>query len=109
MNYYRLRKGGIAMRVSLDVIKNRTSQIAKEYDIDRIYLFGSYARGDADDNSDIDLLISSDKMDILSMSRLKQQLTDSLDTMVDIVSETAVSNVFRFLIKDDEILIYEKS
>ena len=43
------------------------------------------------------------------MSRLKQQLMDSLETMVDVISETAVSNVFRFLIKDDEILIYEKS
>ena len=97
------------MGISLDVIKERTSQIAKDYDIDKIYLFGSYARGDADDSSDIDLLISSDKMDILSMSRLKQQLMDSLETMVDVISETAVSNVFRFLIKDDEILIYEKS
>lgn len=97
------------MCISLEEIRTVTGQIAKEYNINKIYLFGSYARGEETDSSDIDMLISSDTLDILSMSRLKQQLTDVFDTEVDVVSDTSVSDVFRFLIKDDEILIYEKS
>lgn len=33
------------------------SPIAKAYGVDRIYLFGSYARGSADADSDIDLRV----------------------------------------------------
>lgn len=102
-------RGGSPMCISLEEIRTVTGQIAKEYNINKIYLFGSYARGEETDSSDIDMLISSDTLDILSMSRLKQQLTDVFDTEVDVVSDTSVSDVFRFLIKDDEILIYEKS
>ena len=38
-------------------IKKIIGPIAKSYGIKRIYLFGSYAKGTATRNSDIDLLI----------------------------------------------------
>ena len=38
-------------------IKNIVCPLAKEYGAERVYLFGSYARGESTKNSDIDLRI----------------------------------------------------
>ena len=45
------------MRYTVAEIKEIVSALAAQYGADRIYLFGSYARGDADKDSDIDLRI----------------------------------------------------
>lgn len=43
------------MRYTVAEIKKIVAALAAQYGADRIYLFGSYARGDADKDSDIDL------------------------------------------------------
>ena len=45
------------MRYTVDEIKEIVAALAAQYGADRIYLFGSYARGDANQDSDIDLRI----------------------------------------------------
>ena len=45
------------MRYTVAEIKEIVAGLAAQYGADRIYLFGSYARGDADQDSDIDLRI----------------------------------------------------
>ncbi len=42
---------------SIKEIKDIVSPIAKKYGVERVYLFGSYARGEATDKSDLDLRI----------------------------------------------------
>ncbi len=42
------------MRYTINKIKNKTTPIAKAYGIGRMSLFGSYARGEAKDESDAD-------------------------------------------------------
>lgn len=96
------------MCYTLDEIRQKSSEIASKYNMNKLVLFGSYARGEASDDSDIDLMIQSDDMGLLDISRFKQQLADSFNTPIDVIREEDVSDVFRFLIKDDEILIYEK-
>ncbi len=41
------------MRYTINEIKDRTTPIAKAYGIERMSLFGSYARGEAKDDSDV--------------------------------------------------------
>lgn len=53
------------------------------------------------------LIIDSD-LSILEASSLKEQLAEALNKNVDIISDTDISNVFRFLIKDEEVIVYEK-
>lgn len=56
------------MRNSGDTLTNEAitylvRPVAKKYGIDRIYLFGSYARGEATKKSDVDLLIDGGSID----------------------------------------------
>ena len=43
--------------VTMDRIQDLCDRIAREFHPERIILFGSYARGDADEDSDVDLLV----------------------------------------------------
>lgn len=52
-------------------IRNAVIPIGKAYGVKRIYLFGSYAKGTANENSDIDLLIEKGKpMSLLKLSSM---------------------------------------
>ena len=42
---------------TIDEIKNIVTPIAEKYQIAQVYLFGSFARGDFDEQSDIDIRI----------------------------------------------------
>ena len=42
---------------SIDEISRRVAPVAKSYGLPAVYLFGSYARGEATPESDIDLLV----------------------------------------------------
>lgn len=70
----------------IDIIKNYFS----DKPVDKLYLFGSYARGDADENSDIDLVFSLHKGTRISYFGLAQYLIDleqRLHKKVDLVEE----------------------
>jgi predicted nucleotidyltransferase len=45
------------MRVDADVLRDMVEVVVQEADPEQIYLFGSHARGQAGDDSDLDLLI----------------------------------------------------
>ena len=62
MNWFRKLKETVPKKseatiYTIDEIKEKVAPIAKKYNIEKVYLLGSYARGDADENSDIDLLL----------------------------------------------------
>ncbi|MBR0282144.1 MAG: nucleotidyltransferase domain-containing protein [Oscillibacter sp.] len=42
---------------TLEEIAERVAPVAAEYRLPAVYLFGSYARGEADEESDVDLLV----------------------------------------------------
>ena len=50
------------MCYTIEEIKTKTIPIAKKHGISRMCLFGSYARGEANDNSDIDIYVDKGKM-----------------------------------------------
>ena len=53
------------MVYTIDEIKEKIQPIAEKYDLPAIYLFGSYARNEADEDSDIDLAIELGNSDLL--------------------------------------------
>lgn len=97
------------MRYTVDEIKKIVAALAAKYGADRIYLFGSYARGDADKNSDIDLRIDKGAIRGLQMGGLAADLEDALGIPVDLVPTGSMDSKFLNSIADDEVLLYEAS
>lgn len=46
---------------TMNEIKEKIEPIAKKYDLEKVYLFGSYARGEADEESDLDFVVDIPK------------------------------------------------
>lgn len=76
----------------------------------KAYLFGSYSRGDADENSDIDILVELDYSKLIGLEFFQMQLDlqDLLNHKVDLLSVKAVSKYIHPFIENDKYLIYEK-
>ena len=90
-------------------IQQIVSRLAKQYGAERVYLFGSYARGDATDQSDIDLRIDKGEIRGLRFASLLGDLQEELGTKVDLISTNGMDEKFLNLIRPDEVLIYERS
>ncbi len=91
------------------MIKKINAFLKQDGRISRAWLFGSYARGDEQPASDIDLMVSySDKASgtLLDYADISNQLELILGTKVDIVEEGYVKTVAENSIKRDKILIY---
>ncbi|EHI69242.1 nucleotidyltransferase family protein [Streptococcus ictaluri] len=58
------------MVYTIEEIKEKIQPIAEKYELPVVYLFGSYARNEADEDSDIDLAISVKNLDITGFELL---------------------------------------
>lgn len=78
--------------------------------VKRAYLFGSTSRNEADDKSDVDILVELDysKPIGLGFVRMQLELEDLLKRKVDLVTGNSVSKYIRPFIDADKVLIYEK-
>ena len=77
----------------------------------KAYLFGSYARGDANPDSDYDILVELDYSKRIGLEYIQMQLdlTALLERDVDLVSEKALSRHIRPFVEKEKYLIYERS
>ena len=79
--------------------------------VKRAWLFGSYARGEADETSDVDLLVDLDETQKLGweIALWPADLRDQLRVPgVDVVPARSVYRNLRPFIQQDQLLIYEK-
>ncbi len=74
----------------------------------KIGIFGSYARGDDNDSSDIDILVDfKEQVSLFDLGGIKYDLTELLNRSVDIVTERSVNSRIRDYINRDLKIIYE--
>lgn len=93
----------------INEIKKKVAPIAYSYGVKRLYLFGSYAKGTANEKSDVDLLVEKGKpMSLLKLSGMRQMIQDALDLSVDLVTTVGIEDDFRKEIAGTEILLYEE-
>ena len=69
-------------------------------------LFGSYARGEQTDTSDVDIAIDEGQIRGLAFFRVQTELSDALDKSVDLQSLNGSNQEFLNSILKDAILIY---
>jgi predicted nucleotidyltransferase len=73
------------MVTSVEGIKAALSGIAPRYEINRIFLFGSQARGDTSSTSDVDLLVELNAPVGFKRGRLCLEVEEALGAPVDLV------------------------
>lgn len=73
-------------------IADRVSPIAKEYGIDKVYIFGSYARGEATEDSDIDFYVEFSKPLGLKFCSFFADIEASVGKNVDIITKDGLYN-----------------
>lgn len=92
---------------SLNEIKSMVSPIADKYGVERVYLFGSYARGEATVKSDIDLRIDKGKLKgLFALGGMYSELEESTDKNIDLLTTGSLEQSFLDEIAKEEILIY---
>ena len=93
--------------VDLEYISRKCAEIFDKYKINFCYLFGSYAKGKAKDDSDVDLLISTE-IKGLKFFGLVEELRNSLQKKVDVIEVAGLKDNVELLeeILKDGIKIY---
>lgn len=73
---------------TIDEITRRVAPVAKKYELAAVYLFGSYARGEATAASDVDLLVDLTGSVIrgLNFAALYMDLEAALETQIDLLT-----------------------
>jgi hypothetical protein len=76
----------------------------------KAYLFGSYVRGEADQQSDVDILVDLDYSQKIGLQfiQMKIDLEKLLNTKVDLVSSNGLSKYIKPLVDNEKQLIYAR-
>ncbi|WP_347489005.1 nucleotidyltransferase domain-containing protein [Desulfoscipio sp. XC116] len=92
---------------TVDEIKNIASKIAERHGVERMFLFGSYARGDAKTDSDLDFRIDKGQIrGLFALGGLYADLEDAFGIHVDLLTTDSLDESFRKEIESEEVLIY---
>jgi len=76
----------------LDLLYKTKPELESRYKVQRIALFGSYARGDQSPNSDVDILVEVDPSVGLAFVDLAERIEEVLGLPVELVSHRAVKS-----------------
>ena len=74
--------------LTLEAIRDKATPVAKKYDVVSLELFGSYAEGTPDENSDADFLVrfAAPVPSIFKVMGFREELSRSLGLAVDVVT-----------------------
>ena len=117
LGYTGYRKGAHGMQTqvySIDEIREIVAPIAKQHGVDKVFLFGSYARGDATPASDVDLCVDAPKLrGLFALGGLYADLEDALKKSIDVVTTGSLKynkdEAFLENLRKDRVLLYELS
>ena len=78
----------------LRVLGSHRAELADRYGVTRLGIFGSVARNEASDDSDVDIVVETQVPDLLMMVNLKEDLEQLLQRKVDLVRYRVRMNPF---------------
>ena len=96
-------------------IKKIVGEIAEQYGAERIYLFGSYARGEEREDSDIDLHVYKGDIRGFKIGGFYADLEEKLENKIDLFiggeeeNKTLYKTTIYSHILSEEILLYERA
>lgn len=95
---------------SIEDIRSIVSPIARAHGVASVSLFGSYARGQATANSDIDLKIEKGALrSLYQLCGFRLAIEDALQIPVDLVTSDSSDSSFLSMIDKEEVLLYRNA
>ncbi|MDR3599002.1 MAG: nucleotidyltransferase domain-containing protein [Desulfosporosinus sp.] len=92
---------------SIEEIRDIVRDVAQQYGVERVWLFGSYARGEARPDSDIDLRIDKGRIrGLFQLSGFHLDIEEKLNTRVDVLTTESLNEQFLKRISGEEIVLY---
>lgn len=89
-------------------IESKLVSILRKYDVQKVGIFGSYARGAQRPDSDLDVLVNfSGTKSLLTLVRIERELSESIGVKVDLLTEQSVSPYLIDRIKSELKVIYQ--
>ena len=86
----------------LEILRQKLPELRERYGVKKIGLFGSYARGEQKERSDIDLLVEFEKpIDLFRLFELEEELSELLGAKVEIVTPEGLKERIRQYIMQD--------
>ena len=98
------------MVLSKEQIQRVINDYFAEKPVKRVWVFGSYARGEANEESDLDVLVDIEDNKKVGLRYLvwHEEIGNLINKKVQVVSNAAVSKYIRPFIDADKVLVYEK-
>lgn len=95
----------------LNELKLKIAPVASQYGVESVYLFGSRARGDGDENSDYDFYVKRGKLRGLFafsglFSELKNVLKNEVDIVLEPIGRKKLDDYILEAIMKDGVLVY---
>ncbi|MFA7091215.1 MAG: nucleotidyltransferase domain-containing protein [Arcobacteraceae bacterium] len=81
-------------KLAINILETFKNNNKEKYGIEAIGLFGSVARDEANDFSDVDICIKTTKADLFTMVHIKEELEKLMSTHIDIVRVRDKMNPF---------------
>ena len=92
---------------TLDEIRAKALPIAIRHGVAELYLFGSYARGEATAESDLDFRIEKGRIrNILQLGSFLNDIEDAFQKNADVLTTQMLSEDFLNSIRGEEVLLY---
>jgi predicted nucleotidyltransferase len=97
------------MCYTLNEIKEKTVPIAKSYGVKSLGVFGSYARNEATDDSDVDICVEKGALrSLIQYFAFVQELEKILECHVDVVTTEIEDTEFLNNVLKERIILYER-
>lgn len=108
--YYYKELEEVLLLYTIDELKTIITPIAIRHGVNSVSLFGSYSKGVANENSDVDLKIDKGAIRTLfQLAGFRLDLEDALKLPVDVVTNTSSDKAFLNMISKDEVLLYRNA
>jgi predicted nucleotidyltransferase len=89
----------------LDFLRTHKEELQNQFALEKIGLFGSYAKGIADENSDIDIVIHSHVKDFFLRDDLKEYLESNFNIPVDVGYIDSIRTYYKDKIEKEIIYV----
>ena len=94
-------------KIESEMLFEKVASILARYGAKRIQVFGSYARGEANPESDIDIIVEfSKRKSLLDIVGIEQEISEALGIKVDLINEKFISPYLFDRIKSEAVVIY---